>query len=93
MNLQKLNLILSSLAVLFTLTVASASAWWSSWYTPNFTGSYSPSTYKHGQWDDNVGGGTEVFGSHMKWNQTKANGIKAIASNISGLTSFKFFMT
>lgn len=59
------------------IPVTSAMAWWSGWYTPNFTGSYSPSSYKHGQWDSGLYSGSEAFGSTMKWNQTRATGVKA----------------
>lgn len=67
------------LVVLLSLfiPVTSAMAWWSGWYSPNFTGSYSPTSYKHGQWDSGLYSGSEVFGSTMKWNQTRANGVKA----------------
>lgn len=59
------------------LFVTPASAWWSGWYSPNFSGSYSPSAYRHGQWTDSSQG----FGSEMKWNQTRADGVRRYSNN------------
>lgn len=71
------------LALLIGLLIAPAavSAWWTGWLSPNFAGSYSPSAYKYGQYDSTWAGGTEVFAAHMKWNQTKANGVRIYSNN------------
>lgn len=64
-----------------TLSAKGVLAWWSGWYSPNFTGSYSPTSYQHGQWNSTVSGGTEAFGSEMQWNQSRADGVRAYSNN------------
>jgi hypothetical protein len=71
--------VFSILAPMLSATAVFGS--WSGWYTPNFTGSYSPSGYRHGQWDDLLGGGTEAFGSEMTWNKTRADGVRQYSNN------------
>lgn len=70
-----------SLLVILALPVTTAIAWWSSWYSPGFSGSYSPTSYMHGQWNATVSGGTEAFGSQVQWDQTRANGVRAYSNN------------
>jgi hypothetical protein len=70
-------------AVLFLLAVTAVPvlAWWSGWYDAGFNGSYSPGTgnrYKHGQWDTDS---LEAFGSRMKWDQTRADGVRNYSNN------------
>lgn len=76
--------ILSLSGLLLLVLAGPALAWWSGWYDAGFSGSYSPGTgsrYKHGQWDDSWAGGKEAFGSRMKWNSTRASGVRNYSNN------------
>lgn len=80
-HLSKKGLVILLTSLVFSLSVVPALAWWSGWYDAGFSGSYSPGTgarYRHGQWDS---GESEAFGSEMKWNQTRADGVRNYSNN------------
>ena len=59
--------------LLLTTSAFPVLAWWGIWYSPSFVASYSPSRYRHGQWESTS---LESFGSQMKWNTARAQGVK-----------------
>lgn len=66
--------------LLLLITISTTVAWWSGWYPPNFAGSYSPSSYRHGQWNDSWNN-SEAFGSEFQFNSTKQGGVHYYSQN------------
>lgn len=66
--------------LLLLVAISTVAAWWSGWYPPNFAGSYSPSSYRHGQWNDSWNN-SEAFGSEFQFNSTKQSGVRYYSQN------------
>ena len=82
---RRLRKLVFGLGLLIALLVPAATsyAWFSGWYSPNFNEccnpwrkQFSPTSYRHGQYNSRYYGGTEAFGSWMHFNSNRTSSVR-----------------